>query len=672
MTTEASPAVLLVPGSWHGAWAYDDVCAGLAERGLAARAIDLPSNDGGGLADDAAAVRGALDEIGEPAVVVGHSYGGIAVSEGAAGAPQAIALVYLCAFMLDVGESLLDAMQHELPPWLAVDPEAGTCRPVARRGGPLRRLLRRAGARRGGPPRPAVARRARDAADGGGLARTSEQLPDLRPGSRRPAGRAGGHVRSRGYRRARALVPFALSLPPGRRRRPHRARGTAVRAVLACVATLVCLAAPSAARAADAVVTSFDGTPIVVHPYPLASGAPAPTVLMGPGWANRGAPADDPFVMAFQAQGYHVVTWDPRGFGASGGTVNIDDPAIEGRDTSAIVDWIAQQPWSQLDRPGDPRLGMAGGSYGAGIQYATAANDHRIDVLAPIVGWNSLGTALYKDATFKQGWVGLLYAAGKGAAENDGLAGGAAGVQTGGLDPHIGSAYESVATTGSVGAADLAWLRSKGPGTANVSRITAPTLIIGGTVDTLFPLDEDLKIYRTLVRRNVPAKLMWFCGGHGVCHTGSGDPAGPDDALLLLSSQHVTAAIEAWFAKYLKGDASASTGPGFEWLADDAKWRSARAYPPRAGTPITVKGRGRVRAGARDPAAARPPRPRPSGPAGPCRSRSASRAARRSSARRRCGSVYKGRADTATCASSPRSSTSGASSSSATRSRRSR
>ena len=129
MTTQASPAVLLVPGSWHGAWAYDDVCSGLAERGLAARAIDLPSNDGGGLADDAAAVRGALDEIGEPAVVVGHSYGGIAVSEGAAGAPQAIALVYLCAFMLDVGESLLDAMQHELPPWLAVDPEAGTCRP---------------------------------------------------------------------------------------------------------------------------------------------------------------------------------------------------------------------------------------------------------------------------------------------------------------------------------------------------------------------------------------------------------------------------------------------------------------------------------------------------------------------------------------------------------------
>ena len=121
--------VLLVPGSWHGAWAYDAVCAGLAARGAEARAIDLPSNAGGGLADDAATVRGALDALGGPTVVVGHSYGGIAVSEGAAGSPHAAALVYLCAFMLDVGESLLDAMGNELPPWLTVDADAGTCLP---------------------------------------------------------------------------------------------------------------------------------------------------------------------------------------------------------------------------------------------------------------------------------------------------------------------------------------------------------------------------------------------------------------------------------------------------------------------------------------------------------------------------------------------------------------
>jgi pimeloyl-ACP methyl ester carboxylesterase len=117
-------AVLLVPGSWHGAWCWDGVIDRLTAAGVVARALDLPSNDGAsGLADDAEAVRDALAELGEPAAVVGHSYGGIAISEGAAGAAG---LVYLCAFMLDAGEALLDAMQHELPDWIQLDEQAGS------------------------------------------------------------------------------------------------------------------------------------------------------------------------------------------------------------------------------------------------------------------------------------------------------------------------------------------------------------------------------------------------------------------------------------------------------------------------------------------------------------------------------------------------------------------
>jgi pimeloyl-ACP methyl ester carboxylesterase len=116
--------VLLVPGSWHRAWCWDAVLDRLTAAGVAARAIDLPSNDGAsGLADDAAAVRDALAATGEPTVVVGHSYGGIAISEGAAGAAG---LVYLCAFMLDEGEALLDALQHQLPDWIDLDEQAGS------------------------------------------------------------------------------------------------------------------------------------------------------------------------------------------------------------------------------------------------------------------------------------------------------------------------------------------------------------------------------------------------------------------------------------------------------------------------------------------------------------------------------------------------------------------
>jgi ABC-2 type transport system ATP-binding protein len=368
-------------------------------------------------------------------------------------------------------------------------------------------------------------------------------------------------------------------------------------------AMVVALTAASAAKAQDVTVTSFDGAPIIAHVFPvpgLAPGATAPTILNGPGWAGTGD--TDPTqgqIKLFNDQGYNVVTWSPRGFGLSGGLVSIDTPAIVGRDTSALIDYIAAQPWAQLDKPGDPRLGMAGGSYGGGIQYSTAIADHRIDALVPIVGWHSLTTALYKDSTFKRGWDTLLYASGLGSANT----------QAPGLDPHITSAYTEGLKTGTLSAADSAWFAQRGPGDA-VSKITAPTLVIGGTVDTLFPLDEDIKLYTQIKKGGAPVKMMWFCGGHGTCLTGSGDPGGTGPQALSLGSQHLNDAMIAWYARYLKGDSGVSTGPGFEWLADDAKWRSAPTWPVKPGAPVVVSGHGRITLikgyGSGDPMMAKP------------------------------------------------------------------
>jgi len=272
-----------------------------------------------------------------------------------------------------------------------------------------------------------------------------------------------------------------------------------VRATLA-VALLTALAPAAAAHAQDVTVTSFDGTAIAAHAFPAPGAtAGAPTVLFGPGWSQNGD--TDPsqgVIKQMNDKGYNVVTWDPRGFGASGGVVSIDTPAIEGRDTSALIDWVATQPWAQLDKPGDPRVGMVGGSYGGGIQYSTAIADHRLEALVPIVGWHSLSTALYKDRTFKQGWDTLLYNSGLGAANR----------VAPGLDPHITSAFQAGTATGVLSAADAAWFAARGPGDA-VSKITAATMVVGGTVDTLFPLDEAVANYRSLRDRRVPVKLMW-------------------------------------------------------------------------------------------------------------------------------------------------------------------
>jgi inosine-uridine nucleoside N-ribohydrolase len=120
----------------------------------------------------------------------------------------------------------------------------------------------------------------------------------------------------------------------------------------------------------DLVVTSFDDTPIRVHwfPHPDATEAePAPTVLMGPGWGLAGDTDVDSIgvlggidIASLRTAGYNVLTWDPRGFGQSGGVATVNDPDNEGRDVQRLIDWVSAQPEARLNAPGDPAMGMVG------------------------------------------------------------------------------------------------------------------------------------------------------------------------------------------------------------------------------------------------------------------------------------------------------------------------
>lgn len=113
--------LVLVHGAWHGGWAWDPLLPCLAERGLAADVVELSSTGGDGdLTADAETVRAALGERG-PVVAVGHSYGGMVISEACAGTADVVHLVYVCAFQLDVGESLLGAIGNTMPSWTETD-----------------------------------------------------------------------------------------------------------------------------------------------------------------------------------------------------------------------------------------------------------------------------------------------------------------------------------------------------------------------------------------------------------------------------------------------------------------------------------------------------------------------------------------------------------------------
>jgi pimeloyl-ACP methyl ester carboxylesterase len=102
--SEQNPTVVLV----HGAFAESASWNGVVEQ-LQARSIEVvaAANPLRSLAGDAAYVRDVIAGVGGPVVLVGHSYGGMVITEAAAGNESVTGLVYVCAFAPDNGESAL-------------------------------------------------------------------------------------------------------------------------------------------------------------------------------------------------------------------------------------------------------------------------------------------------------------------------------------------------------------------------------------------------------------------------------------------------------------------------------------------------------------------------------------------------------------------------------------
>ena len=118
--------VVLVHGAWHGAWCWARVIDELDALGVSSIAVELPLT---GLRDDAVTARAAIERAGPGVVVVGHSYGGMVISQAAAGVDDVGRLVYLAAFMTDEDEDEISIMVAHDSPLLgavvAVDGGAG-------------------------------------------------------------------------------------------------------------------------------------------------------------------------------------------------------------------------------------------------------------------------------------------------------------------------------------------------------------------------------------------------------------------------------------------------------------------------------------------------------------------------------------------------------------------
>lgn len=111
--------VVLVHGAWHGAWCWSALQAELDRRGVPSIAIDLPGHGASTspLSDmhgDARCVADTLRVLRERGVtapvLVGHSYGGAVISQAASLHPDVAHLVYIAAFALNDGESVMSAL----------------------------------------------------------------------------------------------------------------------------------------------------------------------------------------------------------------------------------------------------------------------------------------------------------------------------------------------------------------------------------------------------------------------------------------------------------------------------------------------------------------------------------------------------------------------------------
>jgi pimeloyl-ACP methyl ester carboxylesterase len=101
----AKPTIVLVHGAWADSSGWNGVVGRLQHLGYT---VDVPPNPLRGVQYDSAYLRDFLSTISGPIVLVGHSYGGVVISNAATGDAQVKALVYVDAFLPAKGQTLAE------------------------------------------------------------------------------------------------------------------------------------------------------------------------------------------------------------------------------------------------------------------------------------------------------------------------------------------------------------------------------------------------------------------------------------------------------------------------------------------------------------------------------------------------------------------------------------
>jgi ABC-2 type transport system ATP-binding protein len=309
---------------------------------------------------------------------------------------------------------------------------------------------------------------------------------------------------------------------------------------IACVLVLSAFSLPAIAQAATKITVTEQringaGSVTLDTSLYLPAKLPAPAVLLAHGFTgDKGSVAAQAKSLA--EHGYVVLAWTARGFGKSTGEISMDSPSGEVADVSKLIDYLSTRSEVIQQKKGDPLVGIAGDSYGGAISLLTAGYDQRVDAVAANITWNNLSQDLFPQNSndpsygpYKKFWAGTFFAL--ASLPN------AFGGECGTFAPQWCAAFKDAVATGVPTAADEKLLLASSPSTID-SKITAPTLLMQGEADSLFPLSESIANAKAIhqAHPNVPLAMIWHSGGHD---------GGTDE------SKRLQQATSDWFDKYL-------------------------------------------------------------------------------------------------------------------------
>ncbi|MFE5483231.1 CocE/NonD family hydrolase [Streptomyces sp. NPDC056527] len=347
------------------------------------------------------------------------------------------------------------------------------------------------------------------------------------------------------------------------------------------------------------------------RPAGVDAAHPAPAVLATNGFGGSKADGStDAIGKAFAARGYVGLVYSGLGFGKSGCLISLDDPRIDGRAATRLVDFLGgtraaddgtRADFVTKDGAGDPRVGMVGGSYGGAIQLATASVDPRLDALVPLITWNDLAYSLAPNGAdratpgvFKWQWANGFYLMGEGQP-----------LLVPSLDPSrinslgclhfVTDACDTVRllNSGRYRDADtekmLDFARSVSP-VSYLDRVKAPTLIVQGQSDSLFNLNEAQDTYERLQARGVETKMIWQSWGH----SGGQAPGELDLGQGNLETSYVGQRVLAWFDRHLRGDRSVDTGAEFAYYRSWQSGYGTAARVPALSRKLYLSGDGKL------------------------------------------------------------------------------